>query len=91
MLKPNSTLKNIKGIYILYFELILIFRTIGTLILMPNLLDKLFFVSSGLIGLTIIFIDAIDSIKKSNQKKFDIWLILFIAIMLISSLVNIKY
>ncbi|MCU9783400.1 hypothetical protein N4802_12405, partial [Enterococcus faecalis] len=91
MLKPNSTLKNIKGIYILYFELILIFRTIGPLILMPNLLDKLFFVSSGLIGLTIIFIDAIDSIKKSNQKKFDIWLILFIAIMLISSLVNIKY
>ncbi|MDH5126265.1 O-antigen ligase family protein [Enterococcus faecalis] len=91
MLKPNSTLKNIKGIYVLYFELILIFRTIGPLILMPNLLDKLFFVSSGLIGLTIIFIDAIDSIKKSNQKKFDIWLILFIAIMLISSLVNIKY
>ena len=90
MLKPNSTLKNIKGIYILYFELILIFRTIGPLILMPNLLDKLFFVSSGLIGLTIIFIDAIDSIKRVI-KKFDIWLILFIAIMLISSLVNIKY
>jgi len=83
--------KKLKGIYIVYFEIILICRTIGPLILMPNVIDKLFFVSSGLIGIGIIGIDFIFSVKEKNWKKYDLFLILFLVVMCISSLMNMNY
>ncbi|MDT2428486.1 O-antigen ligase family protein [Enterococcus avium] len=89
--KMNSSMFNIKGVFLIYFEILLILRAVGPYLLLPHIIDTVFFWSAGFVGSLIILIDFIMTIKARRIKKYDIFLILFILVMLISSIVNIKY
>lgn len=81
----------IKGVYLLYFEILLILRAMGPWLLLPTIYDTVLYYTAGIIGLLILFIDFIFSIKNKQVRKYDIWLILFIVIMGVSSIFNLKY
>lgn len=87
----KSVFFKIKGVYLLYFEILLILRAMGPWLLLPTIYDTILYYTAGMIGLLILFIDFIFSIKNKQIRKYDIWLILFIAIMGVSSIVNLKY
>lgn len=89
--KMNNTMFNVKGVFLIYFEILLILRAVGPYLLLPHIIDTIFFWSAGFVGSLIIFIDFIMTIKNKELKKYDIFLVLFVLVMLISSIVNIKY
>lgn len=81
----------LKGLYLLYFEIMLILRAIGPYLLLPHIIDTVFFWSAGFIGSLLILADFILSVKSRNIRKYDVLLILFLIVMLASSLLNVKY
>ncbi|WP_413538303.1 O-antigen ligase family protein [Enterococcus malodoratus] len=89
--KIKSTMFSVKGIFLIYFEILLILRAVGPYLLLPHIIDTVFFWSAGFAGSLIIFVDFILTIRERKIKKYDIFLVLFIVVMLISSLVNLKY
>lgn len=87
----NSIMFNIKGIFLIYFEILLILRAVGPYLLLPHIIDTVFFWSAGFVGSLIILIDFIWTIRAHKIKKYDLLLILFLIVMLVSSVANIKY
>lgn len=89
--RMNSIMFNIKGIFLIYFEILLILRAVGPYLLLPHIIDTVFFWSAGFVGSLIILIDFIWTIRDHKIKKYDLLLILFLIVMLVSSVANIKY
>lgn len=89
--KMNSTMFSIKGFFLVYFEILLILRAVGPYLLLPHIIDTVFFWSAGFMGSLIVFVDLLMTIRDRKLKKYDIFLILFILVMLVSSIINIKY
>ncbi|MBE9888309.1 O-antigen ligase family protein [Enterococcus durans] len=83
--------QNVKGWYIVYFGFILMLRAIGPFLLLPTKVDTLLFWPAGIIGCLLLLSDVGLSIKEKKYKKYDLFLILFILSMIISSIMNVKY
>lgn len=80
-----------KGAYLLYFEMVLILRAIGPYLLLPGIIDTLLFWSAGFLGIILIMLDFLVSLRQKKIFKYDMMLIFFILVILISSVINIKY
>lgn len=81
----------IKGSYLLYFEMVLILRAIGPYLLLPEIIDSVLFLSAGFFGISLIMIDFLISFRQKNIFKYNVLLFFFILVILISSVINIKY
>lgn len=90
-IKKNNTMFTIKGIYLIYFEVLLILRAVGPYLLLPHIIDTIFFWSAGFLGSLIILIDFFISVKNHSLKKYDLLLLIFILVMVLSSVLNVQY
>lgn len=90
MVEKNNLIRDInfwRGIYILYFGVILILKEIGPYDLIPKMLNSTLVLPAGFLGVIFILFDLVQQIK---LKKFEYnpLLFVFLVIMGISSLLN---
>lgn len=86
----NNIIKKVRQTYIFTLLICLSMRYISFYALVPPLIDSVLFSSLGIIGFGIIILDII-KIDKLYGHKRDIYLVLFLISLLITSLVNINY
>ena len=89
--KENVLLQRGKNIFIIGLLLLLISRAVGPYSLLPSIIDNVIFSFLAIFGSIVLAADFFTRILKRNRWTYDTLLLLFIAIMIVSSLVNMKY
>ncbi|MEX1550317.1 O-antigen ligase family protein [Enterococcus sp. C50] len=81
----------VKGCYFIFFSFILMLRSVGPYLLLPTKYDTLLFWPAGIFGCLLVAVDFIIAFREKNLRKYDWLLYVFLGVMLISSLMNLKY
>ncbi|WP_242542410.1 MULTISPECIES: O-antigen ligase family protein [Enterococcus] len=89
--KRDDYLQKGKNIFIVGLLVMLISRAVGAYSLLPSTIDSVLFSILAIFGSIVLLADFITRVLKKNRWTYDILLLLFIVIMCISSLINMKY
>ncbi len=89
--KESYFLQKGKDIFIIGLFLLLMARAVGAYSLLPSKIDNVLFSMLALFGAIVLVADFFTRILKKNRWTYDPLLLFFMVIMLISSIVNIKY
>ncbi|EGO8390046.1 TPA: O-antigen ligase domain-containing protein, partial [Enterococcus faecalis] len=89
--KESYFLQKGKDIFIIGLFLLLMARAVGAYSLLPSKIDNVLFSMLALFGAIVLAADFFTRILKKNRWTYDPLLLFFMVIMLISSIVNIKY
>ncbi|MGL9892759.1 O-antigen ligase like membrane protein [Enterococcus mundtii] len=89
--KKDDYLQKGKNIFIVGLLVLLISRAVGAYSLLPSTIDSVLFSILAIFGSIVLLADFFTRVLKKNRWTYDILLLLFIVIMCISSLINMKY
>lgn len=89
--KKDDYLQKGKNIFIVGLLIMLISRAVGAYSLLPSTIDSVLFSILAIFGSIVLLADFFTRVLKKNRWTYDILLLLFIVIMCISSLLNMKY
>lgn len=80
-----------KEYYILFMLILLMFRAIGPYSLLPSIVDNLLYAAGAIFGSIIILIDLVNIVRGKKKWNYNWWLIGFLVVIFISSIVNRRY
>ncbi|EHR4438623.1 O-antigen ligase domain-containing protein, partial [Enterococcus faecalis] len=80
-----------KEYYILFMLILLMCRAIGPYSLLPSIIDNILYAVGAICGSIIILIDLVNIVRGKKKWNYNWWLIGFLIVLFISSIVNRKY